>query len=95
MAGSPYGLFGIPQSVSIGAWQRDQPSIFDVRLTYAFVHFPARDVSDPRARTIALDGVPTNPIDAGVYSGQAHTIGVTLAAHVSAMADRDRKNRSR
>ena len=79
----------------IGAWQRDQPSIFDVRLTYAFVHFPARDVSDPRARTIALDGVPTNPIDAGVYSGQAHTIGVTLAAHVSAMADRDRKNRSR
>lgn len=71
-----------------GAWNGD--SVFDVRATYARVEYLDREVSSDVAiaRTIALSGVPTNPVDAGTYGGESHYVGLTVSAHISEMARR-------
>jgi long-subunit fatty acid transport protein len=77
-----------------GAW--DGTSVLDVRLTYAYVDTFDRTVSAEvaRARTLALEGVPVNSVDAGEYGGESHYIGLTMAANISEMVRRDRARRT-
>ncbi len=72
----------------------DQP-VFAVRATYAYVSYIERtvSVSVTEARTLSLEGVPVNPVDAGTYGGESHYIGLTLSANLSEMARHDRQRR--
>ncbi len=85
------GSFGV--EFRAGAW--DGPSVFDLRFTYARVTYMEREATADvsRARTLALRGVPVNAVDVGRYGGESHFVGLTLSAHLSEMARRDRSRK--
>jgi long-chain fatty acid transport protein len=62
----------------------------EIHVSYAHVFYLPRtvDAGVSKGRTHALEGVPTNPIDAGRYGGSADMVGLSVAAHFGRMAER-------
>ena len=45
---------------------------------------------ESRGSTLVLQGVPTNPVDAGEYSGSADLLGINVGVHFGAIAARSK-----
>ncbi len=73
-------------SLRPGAGQ-EHGAVMELHVSYGHVFYVPRTVDGAisRGRTKALEGVPTNRIDAGTYGGWANMFGVNLAAHFGAM----------
>lgn len=84
-------MLGTGLSLRPGASQ-DHGPLLELHLSYAHIFYVERSASlaVSRGRTVALESVPTNPIDAGTYSGYANMFGVNLAGHFGAMAARSK-----
>ena len=78
-------------TLSLGAG-KGRDSLVDVRLSYAHIFYMNRTVSadESRGSTLGLQGVPTNPVDAGEYSGSADLLGINVGVHFGAIAARSK-----
>jgi len=74
-------------SLSLGA-TASRSSLVDVRLSYAHIFYMTRTISeeDSLGRTLTLEGVPSNPVDAGEYGGGADLLGINVGVHFGAIA---------
>ena len=78
-------------TLSLGA-AKGRASLVDVRLSYAHIFYMTRTVSveETAGSTLVLQGVPTNPVDAGEYGGSADLLGINVGVHFGAIAERSR-----
>ncbi len=76
-------------SLSLGAG-KESSSLVDVHLSYAHIFYMTRTVSteESKGHTLVLQGVPTNPVDAGEYGGSADLLGINVGVHFGAIAER-------
>tara|TARA_Y100001968_G_C19433254_1_gene758205 strand:- start:739 stop:2349 length:1611 start_codon:yes stop_codon:yes gene_type:complete len=76
-------------SLSFGAGQ-GRSSVVDLRLSYAHIFYETRTASleDSLGRTLTLQGVPANPVDAGEFGGSADLLGLNVGVHFGEIAAR-------
>lgn len=80
-------------TLRLGADESHPRPLAEITITYAHVWYADRTVSaaESRGRTLVLEGVSANPVDAGVYSADVNQLGLNVAFHIGAMAERGKK----
>ena len=74
----------------LGARHRGDRPLAEVNIFYARVWYHDRTVSadQSRGRTLVLEGVPANPVDAGTYTAAVNQVGLNVAFHFGAIGQR-------
>jgi long-subunit fatty acid transport protein len=77
-------------SLLLGATPANPRPLAEVNLSFAHVFYADRvvPVGESRGRTLVIEGVPSNPIDAGRYSASVNELGLSVAFHLGAIGQR-------
>jgi len=75
--------------------ERGERSLADVHFSYAHIFYTTRSIPslDSLGRTLTLEGVPSNSLDAGDYGGSSDLFGVTIAVQFAAIARLGQRDR--
>jgi|GEM_PF-2240856 len=77
-------------SMRLGASPSNPRPWAELNLTYSHVWYGDRTASavQSRGRAVVLEGVPANPVDAGTYTASVNQVGLNIAFHLGAIAQR-------
>ena len=77
-------------SLLLGAGEAQPRSLVEVHVTYSHLFYADRVIEPGVSRRgmITLEGVPSNPIDAGTYTAAVNQLGINVAVHLGAIGQR-------
>ncbi len=77
-------------SLLLGANAPSARSLVEVHITYAHTFYADRNIASgvPANGGLALEGVPSNEVDAGTYTAAVNQLGINVAVHLGAIGKR-------